>query len=158
MEAEPAVRCDLPGGAHALIYPWAKAELVVYCLGIPCMFATILFIHLKAIRADQELRARGEGDIPANNPNIRVRHKFRKLYEDFKPSLSFWKLVLIARKFGIAVTAIMLTGNPMLQVSHLMSNIMTRGDESSNGLATVSRGNTMRNTDLRCRKRGALTT
>ena len=116
MEAEPAVRCDLPGGPHAMIYPWAKVALAVYGLGIPCMFATILFIHRKAIRADQELRARGEGDIPANNPNIRVRHKFRKLYEDFKPSLSFWKLVLIARKFGIAVTAIMLTGNPMLQV------------------------------------------
>ena len=118
MQAEPSVRCDLPGGAHDTILPWSKVALAVYGLGIPVMFAVILFMNHKAIKADQELRARGEGDIPANNPNIRVRHKFRKLYEDFKPSLSFWKLILIARKFGIAVTAIMLTGSPMLQVCY----------------------------------------
>ena len=34
-----------------------------------------------AIVADQELRMRGEGDVALTNPNIRMRRRFRKLYE-----------------------------------------------------------------------------
>lgn len=79
-------------------------------------FATILFVYRKEIRADQSLRERGEGDIPANNPNIRVRHRFRKLYEDFKPAVAHWKLVLIIRKFCLAVITIMLPQDALLQV------------------------------------------
>jgi hypothetical protein len=60
---------------HARIVPWAKACLVVYGLGIPLAFACLLYRYRKAIQADQELRSKGEGDIVANNPNIRVRHR-----------------------------------------------------------------------------------
>jgi hypothetical protein len=117
MMAEPSVRCDDGNGVHAMIKPWAAASLFVYGLGIPVGFGVILYRHRREIKADQELRARGEGNVPANNPNIRVRHKYRKLYEDFKPSLAFWKLVLIARKFGIAAVTMMLSERAMLQAA-----------------------------------------
>jgi hypothetical protein len=117
MVAEPSVRCGGGDGVHAMIKPWAAASLFVYGLGIPVGFGVILYRYRREIKADQELRARGEGNVPANNPNIRVRHKFRKLYEDFKPSLAFWKLVLIARKFGIAAVTMMLSERAMLQAA-----------------------------------------
>jgi hypothetical protein len=50
----------------------------------------------REIHADQTLRQRGEGDTLLTNPHIRVRHRFRKLYEDYKTEfMLFWKLVLI---------------------------------------------------------------
>ncbi len=37
------------------------------------------------IRADQKLRERGEGETSLTNPNIRVRRRYKKIYEDFRP-------------------------------------------------------------------------
>ncbi len=45
-----------------------------------------------------------------------LRRRFKKLYEDFRPQFMHWKLVLLARKFLLAVVAIMLDRNPMFQV------------------------------------------
>ncbi len=61
---------------HSKIVPWAKVCLAVYGIGIPAIFAGLLYYNRAAIRADQALRARGEGDIAANNPHIRVRHRY----------------------------------------------------------------------------------
>jgi hypothetical protein len=42
--------------------------------------------------------------------------RFKKLYEDYKPSFMHWKLLLLCRKFALAVIAIMLDFNPLFQV------------------------------------------
>jgi hypothetical protein len=42
--------------------------------------------------------------------------RFKKLYEDYRPGFVYWKLVLIARKFALAVVAMMLDTNPLFQV------------------------------------------
>jgi hypothetical protein len=50
--------------------------------------------------------------------------RFRKLYEDFKPELNFWKLVLLVRKFCIAIIATLLSEDPMLQVNTQISLLL----------------------------------
>ena len=47
--------------------------------------AWLLHTHGPAVIADQELRARDEGETPLTNPNIHIRRRLRKLYEDYKP-------------------------------------------------------------------------
>ncbi len=69
------------------------------------------------ILADQTLRERGEGESTLTNPNLFVRRRFRKLYEDYKPKYSYWKLALIVRKLSLAAVAILLSKSPNLQVS-----------------------------------------
>lgn len=68
------------------------------------------------LRSDQVLRERGEGDTALTNPHIHLRRRYRKLYEDFKPHVLFWRLVLLARKLCLAVIVVLLSGNVQAQV------------------------------------------
>jgi hypothetical protein len=42
--------------------------------------------------------------------------RYKKLYDDYRPGFMHWRLVLLARKFAMAVVAIMLDYNPLFQV------------------------------------------
>lgn len=83
-----------------------------------------------SIRVDQRLRAKGVGDTDRTNPNLWIRRRYRKLYEDFRPDVYGWRLLLIARKAALAVVSIMFHGNPTLQVPlpssppHLLSPVI----------------------------------
>ena len=90
--------------------------VAVYGVGLPSAFGYFLWKHRSAIDSDQVLRERGEGETSLTNPNISVRRRFRKLYEDFKPQYKYWKLVLISRKLCLAIIGILLSGNAALQV------------------------------------------
>ena len=67
---------------------------------------------------DQRLRELGEGETALTNPNLYVRRRFRKLYEDYKPQFSYWKLVLMTRKLALACVAILLSKNAHMQVAY----------------------------------------
>lgn len=43
MVADPTVLCNVPGGPHATIVPFAKVALVLYGLGIPVVRACLLY-------------------------------------------------------------------------------------------------------------------
>ncbi len=45
-----------------------------------------------------------------------LSRRFKKLYDDYRAGFMHWKLVLLARKFAMAVVAIMLDYNPLFQV------------------------------------------
>jgi hypothetical protein len=64
----------------------------------------------------QSLRAIGEGATHATNPNLWVRQRYGKLYENFRPETSWWRMLLIFRKFLLAWATIMFNGNAMFQV------------------------------------------
>ncbi len=76
----------------------------------------MLWRYRREIYSDQLLRVRGEGESSLTNPNIHVRRRFRKLYEDYKPNTRYWKMVLLGRKLALAVVGILLQGKPVLQV------------------------------------------
>ena len=90
--------------------------MTAYGIGLPMLFAAILWKYRGAIAADQQLRAKGEGETTLTNPHISVRRRYRKLYEDYKPEFKYWRLVLILRKLCLAIIGILMTGNPELQV------------------------------------------
>ena len=91
MAADPSIVCG-SAGSHQRMRATAAASVVVFVLGVPLTFAAVLYTHRSAIVDDQLMRERGEGDTAMTNPNIRVRHRFRKLYEDYKPEFMYWKV------------------------------------------------------------------
>ncbi len=116
MNAEPSIKCMDSDPTFVRMRKVGSTALVVYGMGVPVVFSYILWRYRKEITADQVLRAKGEGETSLTNPNIQIRRRFRKLYEDYKPEHRYWKLVLIARKLGLAIIGIMLAGNAALQV------------------------------------------
>ncbi len=119
LNADPSIICDTARPAFALMRQLGALSVSLYGVGLPLTFATVLFRHRVAITADQRLRMKGEGESSLTNPDIRVRRRYRKLYEDYKPQFMYWKLVLLARKLALASIGILLTRNPELQVSLL---------------------------------------
>ena len=116
MRAEPSIRCSTADPTYRRMSTVAAFAVVLYGIGLPVTFWYFLHRHGRAIDADQALRKRCEGETAMTNPNISVRRRFRKLYEDFKPEYKYWKLVLIARKLALAIVGILLAGNAALQV------------------------------------------
>ena len=83
MDADPSIVCDetATSGTYHRLRSVASVYVVVFVLGVPLGFASLLAYHRKAVTADQFLRVWGEGDTALTNPNIHVRRRFRKLYE-----------------------------------------------------------------------------
>ncbi len=117
--AEPSIQCSPTNGTYVRMRLVASLSLALYGLGLPVVFAYFLYRHRAKIDLDQQLRVKGEGETSLTNPNIHIRRRFRKLYEDYKPEYKYWKLVLIARKLALAITGILMYGNPSLQVRQL---------------------------------------
>ena len=116
MNADPAIRCSTSDGNYRVMSALATASLTIYGIGVPCTYGYFLWKHRDAIAADQAMRVKGEGESSLTNPNIHIRRRFRKLYEDYKPQYMYWKLVLVLRKLALAIIGILLTGNSQLQV------------------------------------------
>jgi hypothetical protein len=68
------------GGAQEALKPAAALSIVVYTLGLPTAFLTILIRHRDAIYADQTLRVANEGESEATNPNFHIRRRYQELY------------------------------------------------------------------------------
>ena len=117
--ADASIKCSSSDASYRIMFLLGAFSLGVYGVGLPLSFSYFLWKHNDAISADQALRVRGEGETSLTNPNISVRRRFRKLYEDYKPEYKYWKLVLIARKLALAIIGILLTGNAALQVTML---------------------------------------
>jgi hypothetical protein len=73
-----------------------------YIAGIPASFAYVLFRHRRGIHFDQSLKRKGEGESQLTNPYVFLRRRYGKLYSDYKPEYSYYKLVLMGRKFLFA--------------------------------------------------------
>ena len=116
LNADPSIKCSQSDATYATMSRLGAVSVAVYGVGLPVTFAYFLWKHRDAITADQQLRVKGEGETSLTNPNISIRRRFRKLYEDYKPEYKYWKLVLIARKLCLAIIGILLTGNAALQV------------------------------------------
>ena len=116
MDADPSIVCD-GTGAHGRMRVVAVVMVLGFALGVPCAFAAFLWTHRASVMADQALRARGEGDSELTNPHIRVRRRFRKLYEDYRPQLFAWKLVLLTRKLLFAMVVVLLNSDVLTQVA-----------------------------------------
>lgn len=69
-----------------------------------CAFASLQ----AGILEDQLLRAHGLGRTRMENPNrYLLRTGLHKLYYHFKPKRFYWKLVIIGRKFMVAMSGVL---------------------------------------------------
>ena len=98
-----------------MLTPYAIASFVFYSLGVPVLFAAVLYRHRVAINADQELRRLGMGDSEKSNPQFSTRKRYQELYNLFRPGMGWWRLHLLVRKFAVVTIGLMFANNPLFQ-------------------------------------------
>ncbi len=72
MDAEPTVVCG-EGASYYRMRDVAAVSMLAYGIGVPAAFAFFLRTNRVAIRDDQRLRQRGEGELAITNPNLHIR-------------------------------------------------------------------------------------
>jgi len=114
-------RCDEEGGVQQSLVPAAIAFLLVYTLGFPLFCLIIIYFNKDRVVQDQYLRAHGIGDTRESNPEAYdLRKRYHLLYMYYTPNNVFWILVILARKFGVAFSALIFRGNPTFQLSIIL--------------------------------------
>ncbi len=79
LNAEPSIKCSPHDPVHRRMKALGGVCVALYGIGLPVGFGYLLYRHRASIRADQRLRAKGEGETALTNPNITIRRRFRKL-------------------------------------------------------------------------------
>ncbi len=110
LELEPSVLCDTNIGQYARMRAVAGITILLYVLGLPIALAVCLAVNWRKVQLDQRLRERGEGDSALTNPHFHFRRRFRKVYEDYRPSFAYWKVVLLLRKLSLGLVVVLATG------------------------------------------------
>jgi hypothetical protein len=117
MNATPE-ECGVPGGSQMTLLPGAIICVGAYVLGYPAAVAFVVYKKRELMMEDQLLRAKGVGNDRLSNPRAYdVRKQFRNIYYQFRPDYIFWALVIIARKFTLALTLIMFNRNSSFQLA-----------------------------------------
>jgi hypothetical protein len=110
--------CGIPGGIQVTLMPWAVIALLAYTFGYPAFLAQLFYRKRELIMEDQLLRAKGVGDDRLTNPHaLSFRKRFSRTYYQFKPTLFYWVLAIILRKFFIAFTSLMFRQNSAFQLA-----------------------------------------
>jgi hypothetical protein len=114
--ADPNLKC-FEDAAHIRVFIIGCICFLVYGILYPVLVFRTLKKNKKKVKTDQILRAMDIGDTVSTNPYLSFRIKFHKLYYHFKPGKWYWICVVIARKFGIAITALMFRNTPSFQMA-----------------------------------------
>jgi hypothetical protein len=115
------VACNEPGGLHLRLLPWAVVCFIAYGMGYPALIAYILMRGRQSAVEDQLLRAANTGTSRKTNPNCYdFRKRYHKMYYNFKPDFVHWILVILCRKFFIAVSAIIFRRNATFQMAMML--------------------------------------
>ena len=111
--------CGVPGGTQVVLLPFAIAGFIVYTFGYPAYMAQMLWRHRELVMEDQLLRAKGVGNDKLTNPHAyELRRKYSRSYFAFKPDFApIWVVLIILRKFFIALTAVVFNKSPSFQMA-----------------------------------------
>ncbi|KAA0146769.1 hypothetical protein FNF29_07834 [Cafeteria roenbergensis] len=104
---------------HLLLFPFAVAAAIGYVLGFPVFVAWFVRSNLYSIKYDQILRARA---IPPSSKLMpreikAFRARWHRLYYLYRPGKAYWLVVILARKFLVAVTALAFRSTPTYQLA-----------------------------------------
>jgi hypothetical protein len=88
----------------------AAITILLYVIGLPTALAVFLAANWRKVQLDQRLREQGEGDSALTNPHFYFRRRFRKVYEDYRPTLAYWKVVVLLRKLSLGLVVVLATG------------------------------------------------
>jgi len=120
-------RCDDPEELQTQLKPYAIVGIIVYSVGFPAWVAWITWFYRIQIKLDQLLRAHDLGDDRSKAIDVikftprkcrsrskrtyDIRKKYHKLYYHFKPGKVYWMLLILARKFCVAMFALLFRAN-----------------------------------------------
>jgi len=114
-------RCWQDGEPQMQLFPYAVVFFAIYSVGFPVFAAYVILTNLNRCKEDQLLRAMDLGDSLATNPECyTLRLKYHKLYYHFKPGKVYWIIVILVRKFFVAMAALMFRDNPTFQLSFIL--------------------------------------
>jgi len=108
-------RCWDPEHLPARLIAPSVLALGIYTIGFPAFLFWLLRCgnHKSLLKEDQILRASGLGDSPETNPRAyHIRVRYHKMYYYFKPGKSYWMLLILTRKVGIAFCSLIFRTNP----------------------------------------------
>ncbi|CAE7826972.1 unnamed protein product, partial [Symbiodinium sp. KB8] len=107
---------------HNRLFPGAIVTLIVYVIAYPVGVGYVLYSNKDTVKVDQLLRAQYLGDEAKTS--TRTTYSFRKmaekLYRNFKPGKWYWQVIIIARKFFIAVTSLLFRRTPAYQMAMIV--------------------------------------
>jgi len=111
-------KCNVKGGTHLTLLPFAIIACLGYTLGYPVAVGFFHYVRRELIMEDQYIRAKGGGDTTLENPHAYVlRRSFSRIYYAFKPEYHWWVLVILFRKFCIAGTSLIFSRNIGFQMA-----------------------------------------
>merc|ERR1711871_1656892 len=110
------VRC-FEDAEHVRLVPWAVIVGTSVTVGFPAFVAVVMWFNGGGIRKDQILAAHETGHSSNTNPHFMLRKSFSRLYAYYRPECYYWMLVVLARKFAIAMIALVFQSFPSFQLS-----------------------------------------
>ena len=106
------------------LFPLSFISLAVYVIGFPTIIILILAKNRHLVQEDQLLRAQWLGDLRIENKHAySFRKRYKRLYYNFRPQYWYWILVLMGRKFILAITSLMFIRNPGFQMTIVLLTV-----------------------------------
>jgi hypothetical protein len=99
---------------------WAYVTIVGYGVGIPLLYALIIFRAAGRMKVDQALRIKGLSGSRDTNPFYDMQKRFKRLYFKFKPAQYFWMLTIIFRKFLIVLISAFAADKPLFAATAIV--------------------------------------
>ena len=110
--------CWAAGGEHMTMVPVAAAAIGLYVVMFPAAVATLLMRNRDLIRVDQLAKAMGIKPQRLNDEVVQFSSQFSRLYWLFNPTVAhFWIIMILIRKFSIAIAALMFRTTPSFMMA-----------------------------------------
>ena len=111
-------QCNKPGGLQMRLQPISALGLTFYSLGFPAILAYALWSNKELIMLDQLLRSKNNPNDRFNNPHAYdVSKSYSRIYYQFKPHFFYWSLMILIRKFFIAISSVVFASNSAFQMA-----------------------------------------
>mmetsp|Transcript_22541 Transcript_22541/g.46821 ORF Transcript_22541/g.46821 Transcript_22541/m.46821 type:complete len:4475 (+) Transcript_22541:277-13701(+) len=110
--------CYEPGSMQQRLEPWAYVTFALYTLGFPAFCGTLLYFNRMTCFLDQVMKAARKSDEELKAcGTYKFRKMWHRLYHYYKPQYFYWILLVLFRKFMIAVTSLVFRSNTLFMLS-----------------------------------------
>jgi hypothetical protein len=117
--------CYKPGSMQQKLEPWAWVTFFMYTVGFPLFCGSLLYVNRMTCFLDQVLKAARKTDDELKAAGTyKFRKMWHRLYHYYKPQYFYWILLVLLRKFMIAVTALLFRNNTLFMLSMTLLVIM----------------------------------
>ena len=110
--------CYQEGSMQQKLEPWAYVTFLLYTLGFPAFCGILLYFNRMTCFLDQVMKAARKTDEELKAcGTYKFRKMWHRLYHYYKPQYFYWILIVLFRKFMIAVTSLVFRGNTLFMLS-----------------------------------------